>query len=160
MKQNRVNNNSLWQHFPTLSLFWKYWHLYVKIIKGNYCGFIAKYMGHLICLWEERRVWKHIIFFILLSKTSVNPKLSLCLIKTFTYTLQMKLISDHKFTEGTEIRQAATSSQPMRTAVYHRLPPVRPTNPTLIRFQAPVAFFYSADERDCLGLALMNWHYY
>lgn len=72
----------------------------------------------------------------------------------------MKLISDHKFTEGTEIHQTATSSQQMCTAVYHQLPPVRPTNPTSIRFQAPVAFFFSADERDYLGLALMNWHYY
>lgn len=69
----------------------------------------------------------------------------------------MKLISDHKFTEGTEIRQAATL---MCTAVYPPLPIHPPPNPHPTRFQAPVAFFYSADERDCLGLALMNWHYY
>lgn len=93
----------------------------------------------------------------LLSKTSVIPKLLLCLIKTFTYTLGKKLISDHKFTEGTEIRQAATLSRRMCTAVFT---PPAPRLPTPTRFQAPVAFFYSADERDCLGLALMNWHYY
>lgn len=94
----------------------------------------------------------------LLSKTSVIPKLSLCLMETFTYTLQMKLISDHKFIEGTEICQAATLSQRMCTAVYPCSPPTPTPIPT--RFQAPVAFFYSADESDCLGLALMNWHYY
>lgn len=74
--------------------------------------------------------------------------------KTFTYTLQMKLICDHKFTEGTEIRQAATLSRRMCTAVYPRSLPAPPPAPTC--FQAPVAFSYSTDERDCLGLALMN----
>lgn len=77
--------------------------------------------------------------------------------KTFTYRLQMKLISDHKFTEEAEICQEAASSQPICTAVHHPHPPAYPT---LILFQAPVAFFCSADERDCLGIALMNWHYY
>lgn len=75
--------------------------------------------------------------------------------KTFTYALQMKLICDHKFTEGTEIRQAATLSWRMCTLALCLPPPPAPTC-----FQAPVAFSYSTDERDCLGLALMNLHYY
>lgn len=44
----------------------------------------------------------------LLSEALVIPKVLRFLIKTFTCALQMKLISGHKFTDGTEIRQLAT----------------------------------------------------
>lgn len=111
----------------------------------------------------EGRVKAHHFCVLFVKDTSDSQIVAAPHKKTFTYTLQMKLIIDHKFTRGTEIRQAATSSQQMCTAVYQPLPPSHPTPPpppTLILFQAPVAFFYSADERDCLGLALMNWHYY
>lgn len=63
--------------------------------------------------------------------------------KTFTYTLQMKLICDHKFTEGTEIRQAATLSWRMCTAVYPRSLPA----PT------PRADLLSSPS----GILLFNW---
>lgn len=78
----------------------------------------------------------------LLSKTSVIPKLSPCLIKTFTHTLQMKLISDHEFTEGTEIRQAATLSRWMCTAVY---PPLLPASPPPDPLSSPT------------GILLFSW---
>lgn len=79
----------------------------------------------------------------------------------------MKLISDHKFTEGTEILPGS-HIKPVNLSLLFTTPslpppvypPITPHPPIPTRFQAPVAFFYSADERDCLGLALMNWHYY
>lgn len=55
MKQNRLNNNSLWQHFPSLSGCLKFRHQYVKIFKGNYVADLElKIWAFSACLWEER----------------------------------------------------------------------------------------------------------
>lgn len=79
----------------------------------------------------------------LLSETSPSLEWERLVKKTFTYALQMKLICDHKFTEGTEIRQAATLSWRMCTAVYPRSLPA----PT------PCADLLSSPS----GILLFNW---
>lgn len=77
----------------------------------------------------EGRVKAHHFCVLFVKDTSDSQIVAAPHKKTFTYTLQMKLIIDHKFTRGTEIRQAATSSQQMCTAVYQPLPPSHPITP-------------------------------
>lgn len=74
MKQNRLNNNSLWQHFPSLSCCLKFRHQYVKIFKGNYVADLKqKIRAFSACLWEERGEWKHNTFICLCQKHQWFP---------------------------------------------------------------------------------------
>lgn len=59
IKQDGLNNNSLWQHFPTLPplCFWKVWHQYYSLnVRGEYVAdlsLLQKIWPIQFSLWKE-----------------------------------------------------------------------------------------------------------
>lgn len=140
VKQDKPNNKCCWQHSKTLLT-----PLCLKL-QGEISLSFMFFMGHSFSLWRE---------FVSL----VIPKLSLCLLKN----IYLCRTDEAHFWSLIHWRHRNPPGSHIKQGNVHRcLPPLLPRSPphTPTRFQAPVAFFYSADERDCLGLALMNWHYY
>ena len=100
-KHDSLNNNSLWQHFSTIPslCFWKHWHQYVWISKGEYVADLSllQKIWAIQFVYEKRAENKSTSSFMLLSKTFPNCRgaswkhlLILCRWSSFLITNSLK----------------------------------------------------------------------